>query len=55
MKKIIFSSFIVAWASLDLATLAGTLIFAAGLATAAFIWIRWGTDSNNKNCQEVRV
>ena len=55
MKKTIFSSFIVAWASLDLPTLAGMLILAAGLATAAYIWLRWGTDSNNKNCQEERV
>ena len=55
MKKTIFSSFIVVWASLDLPTLAGTLIFAAGLATAAYIWVKWGTDSNNKNCRKELV
>ena len=42
MNKKIFSSFIIAWASLDLPTLAGTLIFAAGLVLAAYIWQRWG-------------
>lgn len=51
MKKTIFSSLIVAWAALDLPTLAGMLIFAAGLAMAAYIWVKWGMDSNNKNCR----
>ena len=50
MKKTIFSSFIVAWASLDLPTLAGTLIFTAGLVLAAYIWVRWGACGNNVSC-----
>jgi hypothetical protein len=55
MKKTIFSSFIVTWALLDLSTLVGTLIFAAGMVMAAYIWVRWGTDGNDKSCQEERV
>lgn len=54
-KKTIFSSFIVAWASLDLPTLAGALIFAAGLILAVYIWVKWGTDGNNEGCQEQQI
>jgi hypothetical protein len=53
MKKPIISSFIVAWALLDPPTLAGTLIFATGLATAAYIWGRWGA-SGNESCHANR-
>ncbi len=48
INKTIFGSFIVVWASLDLPTLAGMLIFSAGLVLAAFIWVRWGTDANDE-------
>ena len=52
IKKTIFSSCIVLWASLDLPTLAGTLIFAAGLVMALYIWARWGIDGDNKRRQQ---
>ena len=55
IKKTIFKSFVVLWASLDLATLAGAMIFCAGLILAVYIWIRWGTDGNNEGFQEQRI
>jgi hypothetical protein len=30
------------WASLDLPSLAGTLIFSSGLILASYIWKQWG-------------
>ena len=48
MNKPIFSTFIILWASLDLPTLAGMLVFSSGLALAAYIWVRWGSDVNHE-------
>ena len=52
MGKKIFSSFIFLWATLDLPTLGGLLIFTSGLVLAAYIWLRWGTDGKKEGVQE---
>ena len=54
INKPIFSTFIILWASLDLPTLGGMLIFSAGLGLAAYIWVRWGSPER-ESCQEERV
>jgi len=55
MKKPIFKTFIIMWASLDLPTLAGAFIFLAGLVLAAYIWVRWGRHGNSESCPEEHV
>ena len=52
MGKKIFSSFIFLWATLDLPTLGGMLIFTSGLVLAAYIWLRWGADGKKEGVQE---
>ena len=52
MNKPIFKTIIILWASLDLPTLGATLIFAAGLVMALYIWVRWGIDGYNGRCQQ---
>lgn len=42
IKKKAFTTLIVFWASLDLPSLAGTLIFSSGLILASYIWKQWG-------------
>ena len=52
MKHMIFIIFIILWASLDLPTLAGMLIFISGLVMAAYIWLRWGADGKKEGFQQ---
>jgi len=44
MNKTTLTAIITLWATFDLATLAGMLIFSGGLSVAAYIWRRWGSD-----------
>jgi hypothetical protein len=52
MGKKIFGSFILLWASLDMPSLGGMLIFSSGLVVAAYIWRRWGADCKKEGFQE---
>ena len=47
INKKAFTTFITLWASLDLPTLAGTLIFSLGLILASYIWKRWGQSEDS--------
>lgn len=49
IKKKAFTTLIMFWASLDLPSLAGTLIFCSGLILAAYIWKRWGQSEDFPN------
>ena len=42
MKNILFKTSLTLWASLDLPTFAGMLVFSSGLVLAAYIWKKWG-------------
>jgi len=48
-KKTAFITLIILWFSLDLPSLAGMLVFTAGLMPAAYIWRRWGRQTGIMN------
>jgi len=48
-KKAAFITLIIVWSSLDLPSLAGMLVFTAGLMLAAYIWRRWGSRLEYEN------
>ena len=55
IKKKAFTTLIMFWASLDLPSLAGTLIFSSGLILAAYIWKRWGQSEDFPIIQRAKI